>query len=87
MSCVRFAVLLAGMSLILVGLPQSGPSYEPPPSTQAWPILCDSELEKESCIQTCRDTFDPDKDYADYTSCVDDCNRSSQRDKEPEPIE
>lgn len=60
-------------SMLLLALLVGAAGFVAPEATR-------SNWELESCIQSCRDSFDPDKDAGAYEQCVDQCKQ-----QHPEP--
>jgi len=86
MAQIKCVLLFLATFLILLGMHEAGASEQSGVAVQAWGGLCDSPGETESCFQSCRGTFDPDKDYAGYTMCLEQCKRRCQAAKEPWPL-
>lgn len=85
MSRATFGFLLLVAGLFFVAFLGVGPAQVHAISVQAWPSLCETEFEKQNCSQSCRDSFDPIKDYAGYTNCVESCKQRCKSAKEPWP--
>jgi hypothetical protein len=86
MLLVRFGLLLVVTSLIVIGLPQARAFEEAPVELQSWGSLCDSPGETQSCLQSCRGTFDPVKDYGGYQMCLEECKRRCRSAKDSWPL-
>jgi hypothetical protein len=81
MSHATFGRLLLGSFLILAALSYPAASDEALARLDYWGRLCNSPIQIEGCLQTCRGAFDPDKDYAGYTTCLEDCRIACKKDK------
>jgi len=81
MSRVRLGLLLLAAFLIIVGLAQGKLPGEGPVGGQTWGSMCDWPGETQSCLQSCRGAFDPDKDYAGYSMCLKECRIACKKAK------
>lgn len=82
MSSVSFGKLLLGSVLVLaVLLLQTGASGEASAATVQWGSLCNSPIQIQGCLQSCRGAFDPDKEYAVYSMCLEECRIACKKAK------
>ncbi len=63
---IKFCVFALGIFLLVLALPQSRSDND----------------DLESCIESCADYIDRDKDPVGYSQCVDDCKRQYPEDED-----
>ena len=81
MSRVRLGLLLLAAFLIIVGLAQENLSGQGLVGGPTWGRLCEWPGGTQACLQSCRGAFDPDKDYAGYSVCLEECRIACKKAK------